>query len=197
MSQADSGKDEGGQSVKPEREPDVQIIDGWLGLKPYHATKWDMIMLGVTTVIGGIYYGWTTGLENGFGGYAIGQFLMGLAYICLVLCFAEMTSAMPLRGLLLTSCNFVLVYFTYLFTYYVGGSFAIARVCLGFYGGYIIGAIEFLECILMTALSANYVANAFTTPQNPNYYWVICTMFYSGTCIFISAYVYECIEPNI
>ena len=98
MSQADSERDEEGQAVKPEREPDIQIIDKWLGLKPYHATRADMVMLGVTTVIGGIYYGWTTGLENGFGGYAIGQFLMGLAYICLVLCFAEMVSAMPLRG---------------------------------------------------------------------------------------------------
>ena len=69
--------------------------------------------------------------------------------------------------------------------FFVGGSFAVARVCLGFYGGFLIGAIELLECIFMTSQSATYVGNAFATPENPHYYWVVCTLFYAGSVLVV------------
>ena len=124
--------------------------------KEYLASKWEVLSLGITTVIGGQYYGWTAGLQSGFGPFAAAQILTGLAFICFMLCLAEMASAMPLKG----------------------GSFAVGRVCLGFYGGYVIGCFMFLECVTTAAVSVNYVAFTYST-TNASMYWAICTLFYS------------------
>ena len=124
--------------------------------KEYLANRYEILCLGIITVIGGQFFEWNVGLRDGFGSFATAQILTGVAFICLILCLAEMASAMPLKG----------------------GSFAVGRVCLGFYGGYVIGCFMFLECAITCAVSVNYIAEIYST-HNASIYWAICTIFYS------------------
>ncbi len=61
-------------------------------------TSIDMIALGLTTAIGGHYFAWNAGLSIGFGGYLISLFLIASAFYTLVLCIAELSSALPFAG---------------------------------------------------------------------------------------------------
>jgi len=73
----------------------------------------DIYSLGICIVVGGQYYGWMKSLVNGFGSAIIAMFLIGTAYVALILCNAEVTSALPMSG----------------------GSYAVARCTLGFFPG--------------------------------------------------------------
>ncbi len=59
---------------------------------------YDMWALGLTTAIGGHYFSWNEGLRIGFGGFLIALFLISTAYFCLILCIAELSSALPFAG---------------------------------------------------------------------------------------------------
>jgi amino acid transporter len=61
--------------------------------------SFDVWALGITIVIGGQFFSWNEGLTAGFGSFAVAMFLLGLAYICLVLCNAELSSALPFAGM--------------------------------------------------------------------------------------------------
>ena len=61
-------------------------------------TSLDMIALGLTTAIGGHYFAWNAGLSIGFGGFLISLFLIASAYYTLILCIAELSSALPFAG---------------------------------------------------------------------------------------------------
>jgi len=52
----------------------------------------------LTIVIGGQYFSWNTGLDGGFWEYFLSMILTGFAYLALVLCLSEMTSALPFSG---------------------------------------------------------------------------------------------------
>jgi len=58
----------------------------------------DMIALGLTTAIGGHYFAWNAGLAIGLGGFVIVLFLISTAFYALVLCMAELSSALPFAG---------------------------------------------------------------------------------------------------
>ena len=62
------------------------------------ATSFDIWAIGFSVVIGGQFYGWNAGLITGFGTFGIAQLLMGTAYICLMLCLAEIASTIPFSG---------------------------------------------------------------------------------------------------
>ena len=64
----------------------------------------DMWSLGITIVIGGEYLGWNESLQAGFGSVLVATFLMATAYICLVFCIAELSSALPFAGELFFKC---------------------------------------------------------------------------------------------
>jgi amino acid permease len=65
----------------------------------HHRTRVsDIWALGITIVIGGQYSSWNKGLVAGFGSFAVACTLMGTAYICLVLCLAELSSTLPFAG---------------------------------------------------------------------------------------------------
>ena len=64
----------------------------------FNLTSWDMVALGLTTAIGGHYFAWNEGLVIGFGGFIIALFLISTAYYSLVLCMAELSSALPFAG---------------------------------------------------------------------------------------------------
>jgi amino acid transporter len=57
-----------------------------------------MCVVGVALAIGGQFYAWNVGLTAGVGSFFISVWLVGTAYLCLVLCLAEMSSAVPFSG---------------------------------------------------------------------------------------------------
>jgi hypothetical protein len=59
----------------------------------------DMWALGVSIVIGGQYFAWNEGLHAGFGSLLIATVIIASGYICLVLCIAELSSALPFAGM--------------------------------------------------------------------------------------------------
>lgn len=67
-------------------------------LSTLNLTSIDMVALGLTTAIGGHYFAWNAGLSIGFGGFLIALFLISSAYYSLVLCIAELSSALPFAG---------------------------------------------------------------------------------------------------
>lgn len=81
-------------------------------------------------MIGGQYFAWNAGLSAGFGSFVIATILTGIAYVCLIFCCAETTSALPFAG-----------------------AFGLARCILGFYLGFLVGCIETLEYIIYVAVS--------------------------------------------
>ncbi len=58
----------------------------------------DLWALGLTTAIGGHYFAWNAGLSAGFGSFLIALFLIFTAYSTVVLCIAELSSALPFAG---------------------------------------------------------------------------------------------------
>ncbi len=62
------------------------------------ATFWDIFLLGITIVLGGQFYAWNEGLDEGFWCFLASTAIMGVGYFCLTLCLAEMTSALPFSG---------------------------------------------------------------------------------------------------
>ncbi|KAF0713790.1 hypothetical protein As57867_004197, partial [Aphanomyces stellatus] len=91
----------------------------------------DIWALGITIVIGGQYFSWNTGLAAGTLSYGVAVLLMGLAYLCLALSMAEMTSMLP----------------------FAGGAYGLARCALSFYAGFIMGCAEAIEYIMYVTCS--------------------------------------------
>ncbi len=55
--------------------------------------------LGVAAVISGDFFGWNYGLATGgFGGLLVATVLMAIMYVCMVLCIAELSTALPFAG---------------------------------------------------------------------------------------------------
>jgi amino acid transporter len=124
----------------------------------------DIWALGITIVIGGQYFSWNAGLQAGFGSYAIATFLMGTAYICLCLCTAEISSALP----------------------FAGGAYGLARVCLGLYPGFMVGCAEAIEYMVYTASSALSLSQmvAQVTGSSAEMVPVYCLIFYLTALFF-------------
>jgi len=104
----------------------------------YQAGSFDVWVMSMTTVLGGVYYGWNEGLASGFGSYFISQTLMGLAYIVLICALAEIISI----------------------TSFSGGAYGMTRVVLGFYPGFMVAAFEFLEYISYTSAAAKFLGDS-------------------------------------
>lgn len=111
--------------------PQTERVSEYIVSQKLNLGLFDVWALGITVVIGGQYFSWNAGLSAGFGSYLISTVLMGTAYICLCLCNAEITSALP----------------------FAGGAYGITRVSLGLYAGFIIGCLEAIEYIAYVASS--------------------------------------------
>ena len=117
-------------------KPSEDLVNSRLNLGIF-----DLWALGIGVVIGGQYFSWNAGLAAGFGSYLISTILVGTSYICLCLCNAEVTSALP----------------------FAGGAYGIARATLGLYPGFIVGCLEASEyiayvsasCIVLSAVLCN------------------------------------------
>ena len=68
-----------------------------------HANTIDICLLGIAIVIGGQFFSWNVSLAAGFWECLLGLILTGMGYLCLVLCMAEMNSALPFSGRYISS----------------------------------------------------------------------------------------------
>lgn len=59
---------------------------------------WDMWALGITIVIGGQYFAWNEALQAGFGNILVATILVATAYVSLIMCISELSSALPFAG---------------------------------------------------------------------------------------------------
>lgn len=118
----------------------------------------DIWALGITIVIGGQYFSWNGGYAAGFGSYLISTVLIGTSYICLCICNAEISSALP----------------------FAGGAYGLARVSLGMYPGFVIGCLEAGEYIVYVASSAIVLAMMIIslTEASTDLLPIICLIFY-------------------
>ena len=77
------------------------VGDDYLGQRKLHKSAgWVMLWaLGVAAVISGDFFGWNYGLATGgFGGLLVATVLMAIMYVCMVLCIAELSTALPFAG---------------------------------------------------------------------------------------------------
>ena len=65
----------------------------------------DLWALGITTALGGHFYLWNFALRIGMGSLIVATFVVGSGYVCLVLCMAELSGALPFAGNFLYCTN--------------------------------------------------------------------------------------------
>jgi ethanolamine permease len=113
--------------------------------------------LGVGAVISGHFSGWNFGLApGGFGGFLVAAILIGLMYVCLCYCLAEMSPALP----------------------HTGAAYSFARSALGPWGGFITGLAENIEYVVtpgvITFFVGAYLGGIFGTgPEFQPVWWVL------------------------
>mmetsp|Transcript_7776 Transcript_7776/g.12901 ORF Transcript_7776/g.12901 Transcript_7776/m.12901 type:complete len:739 (+) Transcript_7776:72-2288(+) len=106
---------------------DLSAIDTW--------------SLGITIVIGGQYFAWNAGLTAGFGSFLIATFFIATGYFSLIMCIAELSSALP----------------------FAGGSYGIARVTMGIFPGYLVGCFDSIESVMYVAVAAVTIGDMVTS----------------------------------
>jgi ethanolamine permease len=113
--------------------------------------------LGVGAVISGHFSGWNFGLApGGFGGFLVAAILIGLMYVCLCYCLAEMSPALP----------------------HTGAAYSFARSAMGPWGGFVTGLAENIEYVVtpavITFFVGAYLGGIFETgPGFAPVWWVI------------------------
>ncbi len=92
--------------------------------------------LGVGAVISGHFSGWNLGLApGGFGGFLIAGILIGIMYVCLCYCLAEMSPALP----------------------HTGAAYSFARSAMGPWGGFVTGLAENIEYVVTPAVITFFI----------------------------------------
>jgi len=112
-----------------------------------HARVWSLWALGVGAVISGHFSGWNFGLAaGGFGGFIFAAVIIGIMYVTLCFCLAEMSPALP----------------------HTGGAYSFARSAMGPWGGFVTGLAENIEYVLTPAVIVffigSYLSSIFGTP---------------------------------
>ena len=121
-----------------------------------HARVWSLWALGVGAVISGHFSGWNFGLAaGGFGGLFFAAIIIGLMYVCLCFCLAEMSPALP----------------------HTGGAYSFARSAMGPWGGFVTGLAENIEYVITPAVIVffigAYLGSIFETPESLQPLWWI------------------------
>ena len=122
-----------------------------------HARVWSLWALGVGAVISGHFSGWNFGLgAGGFGGLFFAAIIIGIMYICLCFCLAEMSPALP----------------------HTGGAYSFARSAMGPWGGFVTGLAENIEYVLTPAVivffAGSYLGSIFETgPAFQPLWWIV------------------------
>ena len=125
------------------------------------ATMWDIYLLGIAITMGGQFFSWNTGLDEGFWCFLSSTILMGIGYICLTLCLAEMMSALP----------------------FTGGLYGFVRVALNPFWGFVVAVCEVLQNIFYISASLFYLGEMIrsATGTTKSVYFMVWIIFFSIT----------------
>mmetsp|Transcript_28876 Transcript_28876/g.48477 ORF Transcript_28876/g.48477 Transcript_28876/m.48477 type:complete len:120 (+) Transcript_28876:48-407(+) len=111
----DASSQNGGSSAGDSTHPPKSSLTKEILAKDKVCGFWHIFFFTITFVMGDLVVTWNHGLKSGFWEYLIANTMIGLAYVGLVLCQAEMTSMLPFSG----------------------GTYGFARVTLGPFVGYL------------------------------------------------------------
>ncbi|MBW4521762.1 MAG: ethanolamine permease [Scytolyngbya sp. HA4215-MV1] len=136
------------------------VDDGYLEKRQLkRSAGWILLWaLGVGAVISGDFSGWNFGLAvGGFGGLAIGTFLMAAMYVCMVYSIAELSAALP----------------------HTGGFYSFTRNAFGPVGGFICGVTDTIEYVITPAVVVFFIGSYMNTllPSVPLAVWWV--LFYA------------------
>jgi ethanolamine permease len=127
-----------------------------------HARVWSLWALGVGAVISGHFSGWNFAIgAGGFGGLFWAAVIIGIMYVCLCFCLAEMSPALP----------------------HTGGAYSFARSAMGPWGGFVTGLAENIEYVVTPAVIVffigSYLSSIFGTPAafQPAWWAVMYVLF--------------------
>ncbi|MBC8007837.1 MAG: amino acid permease [Prolixibacteraceae bacterium] len=129
-----------------------------------HARVWSLWALGVGAVISGHFSGWNFGIgAGGFGGLIFAAIIIGIMYVCLCFCLAEMSPALP----------------------HTGGAYSFARSAMGPWGGFVTGLAENIEYVLTPAVIVffigSYLGSIFgTSPGFQPVWWIAMYVVFVG-----------------
>lgn len=129
-----------------------------------YAGVFSLWALGVGAVISGHYSGWNLGLGvGGFGGFLIAAIVIGIMYVCLCYCLAEMSPALP----------------------HTGAAYSFARSAMGPWGGYLTGVAENIEYVITPAVIVFFIGAYMTgifpaTAEFPWVWWIVGYVIFLG-----------------
>ena len=135
------------------------------GMRRY-AKVWSLWALGVGAVISGHFSGWNFGIGvGGWGGLAFAGVIIGIMYIGLCFCLAEMSPALP----------------------HTGAAYSFARSAMGPWGGYVTGLAENIEYVITPAVITFFVGSylggifgSWGVNLDPWMWWVIAYVAFVG-----------------
>lgn len=130
-----------------------QVGDDYLAKRTLQKSAgWVMLWaLGVAAVISGDFFGWNYGLATGgFGGLLVATVLMAIMYVCMVLCIAELSTALP----------------------YAGGFYAFTRSAMGPSMAFVNTVTDIVEYVVTPAVVViSIAAYADNIVDLPNWIW--------------------------
>lgn len=132
----------------------VEVEEGYLEQRRLKKSAgWGMLWaLGVGAVISGDFFGWQYGLTaGGFGGLLIAMLIGAVLYVCLVLCIAELSTALP----------------------HAGGFYSFTRSAFGPGVAYLNGVTDIIEYVVTPAVVVVGIAGYLKTliPGLPDWAW--------------------------
>ncbi len=137
------------------------------GLQRY-AGVWSLWALGVGAVISGHFSGWNFGFATGgWGGLMVAGIIIGIMYVGLVYCIAEMAPALP----------------------HTGAAYSFGRTAMGPWGGFITGLCENVEYVVTPAVVVTFIVAyvnsifGFDAAYSP-ILWIVFYLIFLGLNIF-------------
>ena len=137
------------------------------GLQRY-AGVWSLWALGVGAVISGHFSGWNFGFATGgWGGLMVAGILIGIMYLGLVYCIAEMAPALP----------------------HTGAAYSFGRTAMGPWGGFITGLCENVEYVVTPAVVVTFIVAYVNSifgfdPAYSPILWILFYVIFLGLNIF-------------
>lgn len=133
-----------------------------------YAGIWSLWALGVGAVISGHFSGWNFGFATGgWGGMLVAGAIIGIMYIGLVFCIAEMSPALP----------------------HTGAAYSFGRTAMGPWGGFITGLCENVEYVVTPAVIVTFITAYVNSifgfdPAYSPLIWIITYLIFLGLNIF-------------
>ncbi|MBK1868035.1 amino acid permease [Aestuariivirga sp. YIM B02566] len=133
-----------------------------------YAGIWSLWALGVGAVISGHFSGWNFGFATGgWGGMLVAGAIIGIMYIGLVFCIAEMSPALP----------------------HTGAAYSFGRTAMGPWGGFITGLCENVEYVVTPAVIVTFITAYVNSifgfdPAYSPIIWIVTYLIFLGLNIF-------------